>query len=196
MFLVHGAVVSQVWLKVLERFGQASHPSAESPLLFSLRSELRLLLRLPRLLARDARDARDAPEDCDACDARDSDRRLAGWRLDGSALGVCPGSAFGCGSCSCATILPSSNWNSHGARNNKSRITTHYTIWKYVGFQCEHDIARCFKHSCRHEIQYLWRLLCFAFYWLARDCLLSLGRIKSSIKRILRRQPWYALFIP
>lgn len=78
MFLVHGAVVSQVWLKVLERFGQASHPSAESPLLFSLRSELRLLLRLPRLLARDARDARDAPEDCDACDACDSDRRLAG----------------------------------------------------------------------------------------------------------------------
>lgn len=78
MFLVHGAVVSQVRLKVLERFGQASHPSAESPLLFSLRSELRLLLRLPRLLARDARDARDAPEDCDACDACDSDRRLAG----------------------------------------------------------------------------------------------------------------------
>lgn len=78
MFLVHGAVLSQVWLKVLERFGQASHPSAESPLLFSLRSELRLLLRLPRLLARYARDARDAPEDCDACDACDSDRRLAG----------------------------------------------------------------------------------------------------------------------
>ena len=51
MFLVHGAVVSQVWLKVLERFGQASHPSAESPLLFSLRSELRLLLRLPRRTA-------------------------------------------------------------------------------------------------------------------------------------------------
>ena len=72
MFLVHGAVVSQSRLKVLERFGhEASHPS-ESPLLFSLRFELRLLLRLPRLLARDARDARDAPEDCDACDACDA----------------------------------------------------------------------------------------------------------------------------
>ena len=113
MFLVHGAVVSQSRLKVLERFGhEASHPS-ESPLLFSLRFELRLLLRLPRLLARDARDARDAPEDCDACDACDvcdADRSLAGCgRLEGSALGVCPGSAFGCGSGSCATILPSSS---------------------------------------------------------------------------------------